>query len=533
MLWTRLRTKRVSRLGIDDRCLDGLRNFTSHVQRLENAGPRFTGSDTHENYVRWLEKELRALPSLEVVSTDVSVLAWQPEGSLEQSASLTLVRDDDYNQLIDIPVAGSVPYSLPTTGSQGVPVYVPRPQKICGHELKGKIVLRDFPVRRVPYALGVIPAYSITSDIEGDLLNIYDRPGFADQIIHQDLLDAGEAQVAGVLFMFDVPREQVASYFEPHKGTHYQIPAVYLGVEESIDLRHAVSGTTTETSVTLTINASVAKKTARTLRAILPGQTKERIIYVTHTDGNTCVQENGPVALLALARYFSNCPPSSRSRTIEFTFNVGHLHISREGSLAQAKDLDASFDGSDKPIALVIPVEHLGTREIEAVAQPGELFRRLSYTGRGETMFWSVGPSPPVVQSVIDAVARRKLDRIVVTRGVSTPNFSKTPAYTSFGGIGTYYHNLLLPTTSLISGPWSLWAPSFGCEAVDVFRLRQQTLALGDIYESLEDIPREDIIRGYENYRKKRYSKGSSWIFEEPPEQALDAKTWGGDVVMY
>ncbi|KAH7176414.1 hypothetical protein EDB81DRAFT_772590 [Dactylonectria macrodidyma] len=531
MLWTRLVTRRVSCRGIDETRLDGLPYFTEHIHRLEASGPRFTGSEAHESYVKWLEDELNAVPKLQVASTDVSLLSWLPKGSLQESATLTLA--NDHSDHIEIRVAGAVPYSLPTTGSEGQLVHVPRNRRIRGDELKGKMVLRDFPARQVPYALGIIPSYSTTTDLHSDLLNFYDRPGFADQIIHDDLLDASQAKAAGVLFMFDLPLDQVTSYFEPHKGTHYRVPAAYLGIEEATALRAAASDITTKTSAALTIGANVTKRQARTLTAILPGQTNERIIYVTHTDGNTCVQENGAVALLSLARYFAQRPLSSRSRTIEFAFNVGHLHISREGSLAQAKDLDASFDGGNDPVTLVIPVEHLGTREIEAVHQPNEPGRRLCFTGRGEVMFWCAGPSPPVVKASIAAVARRKLDRVVVTRGVSRPNFAKTPPYSSFGGIGTYYHNLLLPTTSLISGPWSLWAPSFGGEAVDVVRLRQQTLALGDIYESLEGTRRQEIVRGYEGYRRKRSLPGRSWTFEEPPEQAPDVERLHGDVVKY
>ncbi|KAK7443148.1 hypothetical protein Landi51_09351 [Colletotrichum acutatum] len=531
--WMRLSTRRISSSGIKDTGLDGIAHFTSHIQRLYVAGARFTGSEEHENYVKWLEGELKRLPGLEVSSSHVSVLAWQPKGSLAESVSLTLTKDHDQGCPVEIQVAGAVPYSLPTSGRQGHLIYVPRSQKISGNEVKGKMILRDFPARPVPYSLGLIPSYFATRDLEGDLMNFYDRPGFADEVIHQDLLDAGEAQVAGVFFLFDIPRDQVLSYFEPHKGTHYEVPAAYLGIEESMALRRAASDVTTKFYATLQIKAYIAKKTARSLTATLPGQIAERIIYVTHTDGNTCVQENGPVALLALARYFTQCPLWSRKRTIQFAFNVGHLHISREGSLVHAKELDASFDDSNDPTTLVVPIEHLGTREIEAVHHPHEFGRRLCHTGRGEAMFWCVGPSPPVVQAVIDAVMRRELDRVIVTRGVSTPNLYKTPTFTSFGGIGTYYHNLLLPTTSLISGPWSLWAPSFGPDSIDVFRLRQQTLALGDVYVQLEKASREEIVSGYETCRKTRALSGSSYIFEEPPEQASDAKSLVGNVIKY
>ncbi|KAG5766755.1 hypothetical protein H9Q72_005183 [Fusarium xylarioides] len=533
MYYSRLKVHLVSRSGIQDHRVDEIDHSRTHIELLHTTGPRFTGSDAHGNYVAWLQTQLEDTPNLEVFSQDVEILGWQPQGSLEESATLTILKDDGLGQRARIAVAGAVPYTLPSTGRQGGLIYVPRHQKISGHELNGKMILRDFPVHRLPYAVGMIPAYYMTSDMKDDLLDVYDRPGFADQVIHQDLLDAGNAQVAGVLFMFDVPRDQVASYFEPHKGTHHQIPAAYVGVEESIVLKNTAMDLSTKASATLSVKAKITKTTARALKAVLPGQIEERVIYVTHTDGNTCVQENGPVALLALARYFATRSNSPGRRTIEFAFNVRHLHISREGSLAQAKDLDASFDHSSGMTTLVIPIEHLGTREIEAVHEQGEPGRRLCYTGRGKPMFWCVGPNPPVVQAVIAAVSRRRLDRVIVTRGVSTPRFNKTPVFTSFGGIGTYYHNLLLPTTSLISGPWSLWAPSFGPDAVDVCRLRQQTLALGDVYDSLETVSRQEIVQGYIDYRKERSMRGKSWTFSEPPKKAEAIETLESGAIQY
>jgi hypothetical protein len=72
-------------------------------------------------------------------------------------------------------------------------------------------------------------------------------------------------------------------------------------------------------------------------------------------------------------------------------------------------------------------------------------------------------------------------------------DLSRFPTYPSFGGIGTHCHNHLLPNPYLISGPWSLWAPCFGLAAIDIHRLRSQSLALGDIYLALDIILREMI----------------------------------------
>jgi hypothetical protein len=43
---------------------------------------------------------------------------------------------------------------------------------------------------------------------------------------------------------------------------------------------------------------------------------------------------------------------------------------------------------------------------------------------------------------------------------------------------------------AVISGPWSLWAPSFGERAIDFARMRRQLLAVGDTLLMLDDVSR-------------------------------------------
>ncbi|KAL3440839.1 hypothetical protein BJX65DRAFT_314420 [Aspergillus insuetus] len=497
-----LSRSRLSLVSINEREFPNEAEFDRILRRIGDAGLRSTASKAHNDFIDWLESELRRIPGLRIESKEIQLLGWLPKGSLCDAGRLILKekgRDDQ-----ELFIAGVVPYSLPTAGQEGELVYIPPGKPLATSDIQGKVVLRDFPLRKIPYALGTLPAYSATPDLSADLGATYERPGLADQPIHEDLIAAGELGAAGVIYMFDLERQQVESYWEPHKGTHYRVPAAYVGVDEGLVLKQrALSGH--GCTVSLSVYATATPLTTRNLTAILPGSTAERIVYITHTDGNTYVQENGAAALLTLAQYFASAPLHSRRRTLEFAFNAGHLHISKEGSLAHAKQLSKDFDKQNNKLTLVVPVEHLGTREMEAVPQPGKKpGRSLRYTGRGELMFWCTGPSIPVVRAAQAAISHYGLDRVLLTRGVSFPARGKVPTFTSFGGIGTYYHNLLVPTTSLISGPWSLWAFAFGIEAVDLARLRRQTLALGHVYLALEGVEWREIVGGYAGYRKSK-----------------------------
>jgi hypothetical protein len=108
--------------------------------------------------------------------------------------------------------------------------------------------------------------------------------------MHEELIAAGRAGAAGLGLVFDNPRGQVRGYFDPHNGTHYRVPGVFVGGDEGIQLRRlAARGR----PVRIVVRAKPDDARTRNLIATLPGQSRERIVLGTNTDGNTWVQENG------------------------------------------------------------------------------------------------------------------------------------------------------------------------------------------------------------------------------------------------
>jgi hypothetical protein len=72
------------------------------------------------------------------------------------------------------------------------------------------------------------------------------------------------------------------------------------------------------------------------------------------------------------------------------------------------------------------------------------------------------------------------------------------------GGLGTFFQTLLVPTLAMISGPWSLYAPSFRGSAIDYERMRSQLLAVGDTVLALAGAPRDEIAGDYPEMREQR-----------------------------
>lgn len=230
------------------------------------------------------------------------------------------------------------------------------------------------------------------------------------------------------------------------------MPGVFTGAEQYQTIRDAAAANKT---ASIRIDAKVGPRKVPQVIATLPGKTNTTIVVATHTDRDTYVQENGPAALLTLARYFAAMPTEARLNTIQFAFAASHLAYQRDSDKTIARAIDATYENNS--VSFVIAIEHLGTREIESYpatyGSPGNVLR---YTGRGESILWSVGPVTPAISAAVKIAKDRNLNNTIIARGFPPANASQVPEYSSFGGLGGYYHDALIPTMALISGPWSV-----------------------------------------------------------------------------
>lgn len=358
--------------------------------------------------------------------------------------------------------------------------------------------MRDYSLLSIPTSYFGTLGYYLSPDALQNHSTSYTRPFVTPP--HADLLAASLQGAAGYISTFNVSRSQLEGYYSGHAGTHWLVPGVFTGAEQYETLLEAAKRNTT---ASIKVDAKSGTVRVPRIHATLPGMSDETIILATHTDGVTYVQENGPAALLTLARYFASLPKTARAKTIKFAFEASHLAYQLDSDKTLAKSIDATYDNGT--VAFVIAIEHLGTREIEsnpATDGPGNV---LHYTGKGEAILWSVGEVQPAIDSVIDIVKKRNLDNTIVAPGFPPANPpDMVPTYPSMGGLGTYYTNALIPTMALISGPWSLWAPAFGPEAIDYDRLRMQYLAIGDAILGLSQYSKAELAGNYTTFRRRR-----------------------------
>jgi hypothetical protein len=481
--------------------------------QLRNAGSRSLNQEQD-----WLESSLERIRGMRVRSDPYYVRSWQPTTPAKKGPGRNLARAGELRLLnqkgsgAEIPVAGAVPYSTPTNdrGSGGPLVYLPPDQDINAENSAGRVVIRDFPEASIPSAGIQFLSLYITPDLAAQTGD-YARPYLAP--LNQEMFAAGTAGAAGLIFVFDVPQKQVRGYWDPHDGTHYKVPGLFVGADRGAQLKTLAQA---GRSARVVVHAASKRAKTRNLIATLRGQSPQRIVLSTHSDGVTWVQENGVAGVLAMARYLAGLPKQCRPRTFQFEFGSGHLGFARDGTELYARKLDPQYDQGT--VAFAFALEHMGTREILPVPDADGSGQHLVYTGRGEAYLFGAGDSEALHQAAVNATKARNLDHTAVLRGLGVPVAGQVPPICSMGGIGTAFQTHLIPTLAMISGPWSLWAPSFGQKAVDFNRMRSQLLAAGDAVLALQGLPSAEIAGAYPGYRAQRASGTPTCSTELPPQ---------------
>ncbi|MEA2493197.1 MAG: hypothetical protein QOJ29_1108 [Thermoleophilaceae bacterium] len=466
---------------------------------MARFGERPSGSTNQGRFIAWLQQKFAQIPGMRLDSLPYAINRWT-FASASLSAGGT-----------KLPLAGPVPYAKPTpaAGTTGQVVYVPVGTALTDPALKGKIVVRDAPPGTIPFAaFKAVEWFEWDPDgsLAQDQATNYERDFIAYTQRITDLQDAAKAGAAGLVFVHGFPRAQVHDQYAPYEGTRWDIPAVYVGADEGAKLQQlAAKGG----SATLQLAASDDHVTTPTLVATLPGATGDRFVVESHTDGMNAIWDNGPIAILQLARYFAKQPLECRPRTLQFVFTTGHLYQRLQGGDTRgggaelyAQQLDKDYDAGN--IALVFTVEHLGAREYAAMPRddggPGRVLRQ---TGRSEASTWFAGESPALIGSIDHALITRDVRRSYLLRGSDVPA-AKIPVHNSFGGEGTEYQQHLLPAISLVTGPWTLYNPAFGMEAVDGELMRKQALVFADLIQGLADKPSPVLAGAYSGYRAAR-----------------------------
>jgi hypothetical protein len=367
---------------------------------LFDGGFRPTGSPAHEGYLHWLAAELTAVGVSDVHLEPYSFTRWTP---INWSAELLGGPSPG-----PIAIGGYVPYSG-ETGAAGVTgglVYLPIAPIAPGGDLAaaltaslsavggvaGRIVVFDVPREALPLGAITGPMLAV-NDPSGALgpatpLARNDLAAMLDVPVVLDALAAAGA--SGALAILDAPPATACEYAPFFGTTAPNLPALYVDRATGARLRATLAETGPFQLARLTLTATVAAASSENVVGVIPGASPAELILSSHTDGPNSIEDNGPAAILGLARYFVKAPPSARARTLRIVLTGGHFVGSRGIYDYLAAHLG---DLHDRALA-VLELEHLGAREWVETA-PGHF----ALTGAPEPQLVFTWPNRPLVEA--------------------------------------------------------------------------------------------------------------------------------------
>jgi hypothetical protein len=471
-------------------------------QRMVDFGPRLTGNDAHNRFVAWLEREfVRAgcqLLPCDVYETSrwlatkvgLDVLDGGARGPVKVATYFPRSKETPRGGVAGPLVYGGVAPQVSVNGVDpgalraGLSRY-PADLKSWAQALpgtlsgsaRGSILLVDLPAP-LPTTAGLfaplLTYYTGQGESEADLVaadykRLWLHPGLAMP------LDAFTAMgVKGLVFILDASYAALRGQYIPFEWKNEGVPALYVDRDTGAKLR-AQSATRPKTRLTL----AATRKTVPTptVTAVLPGASKETLIFNTHTDGQGFVEENGPVAFVHLARHFASLPARRRlKRTLVFAAWPGHM----SNDLPQTQGwIDSHKDLVDRAAA-ALTVEHLGCSEWADTTGRG--YRR---TGRAELFaIWT--SQGKMFELTRDAVVRHDLPRTALLRA---------PAQF---GVGGPFFQAGVPEIGAIAGPEYLLTISDNGEMdkLDERLAAKQIAALADLATSLESVSAKELRAG-------------------------------------
>jgi hypothetical protein len=378
----------------------------------DKLGPALSGSGAWQGYMQLVGRQLQNVGAVDFTRHTWTYDRWHTSEWPD---------DSKWSLGVDgkpIKVASYGAYSG-STGPQGVtaPLVLFDPDHPA--DIAGKIVV--FQLQVSPEAVDIINGVDFEAHAEDDS---YPEPGkpvpkeirsvsspiWAQLLQLGRLIDAAKrGKAAGAVFVFDSTYDQMAGLYTFRVPKLYAAPTLFL---DRANGAAVVAAAKNGAAATLRLEAEITPTTTWQLLAFLPGKhygtpRDEMILFVTHSDGPSISQDNGPLGQLAVADYFGHIPQADRPRTLAFFMDNRHFMPGGEEAFAE-EDWLARHPEITKQVVAVVGVEHLG--QIEFV-EDGD---RLRASGRVDPSNLWVTNNQKLVDLAIKAVKDNDLPGVFV-----------------------------------------------------------------------------------------------------------------------
>lgn len=355
------------------------------VEKMNSFGVRLTGTKAQRNFIKYIKSQIHEM-GLETFSDPSRFMRWE-----EKSKKIVINAEDGD---IEVPISSAFPYSGETS-AEGItaPLTLVNEKHVGYLTTAGKIAVVEVN------ELDFLPS-EIAFDEKGrsipeglTLPSHYNGPVATAFVNFPFLRMAKLAGAKAVICIWKgINDDCIEGQYLPFILGYQGIPAVWVNSKNGQKvIEEAKKGST----ATFTLEAEIEKYAkTESFWCVLDGEEDdESVIINTHTDGTNCIEENGPIAMLAMIKYLKDKP---LKRTHIFVFVTGHFrlpnfkNIDGGGVQATSKWLMAHrshWDGKEGHLKAVagLSVEHLGCKmwktEDGEYKQTGDIETEIVYTG--------------------------------------------------------------------------------------------------------------------------------------------------------
>jgi hypothetical protein len=438
---------------------------------MAKLGPKYTGNAAHGTFVDFLETHLKSA-GLEVSRDRFTLPRWDArrwELSVKPASG----------SVAKIPVSSYFPYSgrTPASGVTGKLVHAgTAPSQIDFSSLEGKIALVDSPSSQRKYRDWYAPWALYPSNFT---LPVLDRWATLPAI---GSLDGGlaafkKAGAVGIIAAWtDISDADAADQYAPFGRAFQNIPCLYVGRASGAKLRQLAEGSS---EATLVLEADITPDSPTdTIVGILPGASSEEVIIVnTHTDGPNATEENGGLALIALAKYLAKIPQAERKRTFVFVLATGHFASAYVPSI---RGFIRNHPDLVKKAVAALTIEHLGCNEW---LDDGVKYKA---TGQSEIAL-AISPLKGTAQVMKDALEGSNAGRTAVVKSASPEG--------RFFGEGNALWGAGIPTIGYIPLPnYLLAGPANGCiEKLNAELLHRQVQVFAKVLVKMDSLSAAEL----------------------------------------
>jgi hypothetical protein len=292
------------------------------------------------------------------------------------------------------------------------------------------------------------------------------------------LAELRAAGALGAVFVLDASAANARGQYTPFGRPLQGLPALIVDRDTGTRLRAAAAQ---GRRARLTLEAEVARRVrSDSLVAVLPGRSRRRrpLIVHTHSDGQNAFEENGGIALVALARWFAR-RARRLDRTLVLSCVTGHFGP----GLPETEGFIEDRAGLVERAVAAVVLEHLGASEW--------LDDERGYRPTGLPEQAAIFHTPGAVARA----GRRSMRAADLRRSL----LLKPLGGSTFFGVGRPLHEAGVPTLAYLAGPNYLLALDGKRGHLGKFRasrMRRELLWAADALRRLDATPASELRPG-------------------------------------